>query len=301
MSIGVVVMAYGGPDKLDDVEPYLLDVRGGRATSQEVVHEVRERYRKIGGRSPILEQTREQAAAIENVLEQTCSGLFKVEVGMRHWHPFIPDVVGGMQRSGVDKFVGVVMAPHYSSMSIGAYERKLREAAGDASVVMIHSWGLLPSYLDAIAENVSKSITDNSRVLFTAHSLPERIVGAGDPYKDELLETVDALRERLPSLQCDFAFQSAGMSSEPWLGPDAGDVLRLWGAAGIKDVVVCAIGFVSEHVEILYDLDIELQDIANQIGVNMTRAPMIGANSAVMTELADLVLACAQQEDWIAS
>jgi protoporphyrin/coproporphyrin ferrochelatase len=304
MSIGVLVMAYGGPDTLDDVEPYLLDVRGGRATSHEIVEEVRERYRQIGGRSPILEQTREQAAVLQRALDQTRPGTFRTYVGMRHWHPFIHAVVDEMRAAGLARIIGVVMAPHYSDMSIGAYERKLRKSAEGMPVLMIRSWALLPGYLDAVAANVKRALQSidadvDTRVLFTAHSLPQRILEADDPYQNELLLTMTALRQRLPDVSCDFAYQSAAMTTEPWLGPDAGEVLTEWSTQGVRKVVVCAIGFVTEHVEILYDLDIELQKTAAQLGVQLVRAPMVGADEGTMTGVAKLIASCASAEGWL--
>ena len=301
MSIGVLVMAYGGPDKLDDVEPYLLDVRGGRATSPEIVEEVRERYRLIGGRSPILEQTNQQAAALQQALDRLVAFRFRTFVGMRHWTPFIGSVVEEMRKEGIKRVIGIVMAPHYSAMSIGAYERRLVESADGLEVAMVRSWGLLPGYLDALERNVRAALAqsgDQARVLLTAHSLPERILAQGDPYKTELLATVSALQERLPGVQIDFAFQSAAMTSEPWLGPDAGEVVREWAAQGTRDVVVCAIGFVTEHVEILYDLDIELQRTAAEVGVRLKRAAMVGADARMMAGLAELVRSAAAEKSW---
>lgn len=304
MSIGVLVMAYGGPDKLEDVEPYLLDVRGGRATSHEIIEDVTDRYRQIGGRSPILEQTREQAAVLQHTLEQLAPGRFRVFVGMRHWHPFIPAVVDEMRAAGITRILGVVMAPHYSDMSIGAYERKLRQAAADLQVSMIRSWALLPGYLAALAANTRAALEQvgadaHTRVLFTAHSLPQRILEQNDPYPTELQLTVDALRKRLPGVSCDFAYQSAAMTAEPWLGPDAGDVLKEWSRHGVQKVVVCAIGFVTEHVEILYDLDIELQKSAAAAGVRLVRAQMVGADAGALYDVGRICRATAMTEGWL--
>lgn len=303
MSIGVLVMAYGGPDQLEDVEPYLLDVRGGRATAPAIVEEVRERYRQIGGRSPILAQTNQQAAALQQALDRLVAFRFRTFVGMRHWTPYIGPVVERMRTEQIKRVVGIVMAPHYSGMSIGAYERKLVEAASGLAVAMVRSWGLLPGYLDALERNLRAALArvgadEATRVLLTAHSLPERILATGDPYKTELLDTVAALQQRLPALHLDFAFQSAAMTSEPWLGPDAGAVVREWAAAGVRRVVVCAIGFVTEHVEILYDLDIELQRTAGEVGIRLERAPMVGADPGMMDGLAELVRAAAAQKGW---
>src|SRR5512134_1890725 len=186
--IGLLVMAYGGPDNLDEVEPYLMDVRGYRATAPEIVHEVRERYREIGGRSPILQRTRAQADAIELALNQQGQS-FRAFVGMRHWRPFIQDTLAEMRAQGIERTVGLVMAPHYSRMSIQAYFNKIEEAKSGMQVARIHDWHLLPEYLDALAERVQdalerfpESVSAAVPVIFTAHSLPERILQWGDPY-----------------------------------------------------------------------------------------------------------------------
>ena len=176
--IAVVVMAYGGPGKLDDVEPYLLDVRGGRATSPQLVEEIRMRYARIGGRSPILELTRAQATAVG----RTLGDRFHVTVGMRHWHPYIKEAVDELRRAGYRRLVGIVMAPHYSSMSVGAYEKKLLEAAGDdVATALVRSWWEQPRFLDAVATHLTEALQRFSRprdvqVIFTAHSLPQRIL-----------------------------------------------------------------------------------------------------------------------------
>ena len=180
--IGLLVMAYGGPDNLEQVEPYLLDVRGYRATAPEIIHEVRERYREIGGRSPILERTQAQADALQSALNEQGPD-FRVFVGMRHWHPFIQDTLAEMRAQGIERTVGLVMAPHYSRMSIQAYFNKIEEANTGMQVARIHDWHLLPEYLDALAERVQaalerfpESVRADVPVIFTAHSLPERIL-----------------------------------------------------------------------------------------------------------------------------
>src|SRR5512142_1681648 len=196
--IGLLVMAYGGPDNLDEVEPYLLDVRGYRPTAPEIIHEVRERYREIGGRSPILEQTQEQAAALESALN-TNGGKFKAFVGMRHWHPYIKETLEEMQAQGIERAVGLVMAPQYSRMSIEAYFKKVDEAESSIEMAPIKDWHLLPGYIDALVSRVCDAlerlpveVRSQVPVIFSAHSLPERILEWKDPYPDQLRATVDA-------------------------------------------------------------------------------------------------------------
>jgi ferrochelatase len=315
MTIGVLVMAYGGPNSLDEVEPYLLDVRGHRPTAPDVVHEVRERYRAIGGRSPILERTRAQAAALEAALNS--DGLiFKVFVGMRHWHPYIKDALAQMTQAGLTRAVGLVMAPHYSRMSIGAYFKRVDEAGAPMEIARIERWPLLPGYLDALAERVRvalESFPADARtrastgvraavpVVFTAHSLPERILEWNDPYPDELRATVAALMERLgPHPPAgEFAYQSAALTPDPWLGPDAGDVIARLAAEGQRRLLIAPIGFVCEHVEILYDVDIVFKRQAASLGVQLERIEMLNTSPRMIAGLADLVRNKAREANWL--
>ena len=302
--IGVLVMAYGGPDNLEEVEPYLMDVRGYRTTAPEIVHEVRERYREIGGRSPILERTQAQADALQSVLNEHGYD-FRVFVGMRHWHPFIPDTLTAMREQGIDRTVGLVMAPHYSRMSIQAYFNKIEEAKSGMQVARIHDWHLLPEYLDALAERVHaalerfpESVRADVPVIFTAHSLPERILEWGDPYPLQLLATTEALKDRLGSRPYEFAYQSAAISNDPWLGPDASEVIEDYAAAGRRHILICPIGFVCEHVEILYDIDIVYQNLAKKLDVQLERIVMLNDSPKMIRGLAGLVRQSAQEAGW---
>jgi protoporphyrin/coproporphyrin ferrochelatase len=304
-TIGLLVMAYGGPSNLDDVEPYLMDVRGYRPTSPDVVHEVRERYRAIGGRSPILERTRAQANAIEAVLNEHKQD-FKVFVGMRHWHPFIKDTLAQMRAKGIERTVGLVMAPHYSRMSVEAYFKKIEEANSNMKVARIAYWHLLPEYLDALVvriqialERFPASVRADVPVIFTAHSLPERILEWGDPYPHQLHETAEALMQRLASRPYEFAYQSAAISPEPWLGPDASEVMERYTAEGYRHMLICPIGFVCEHVEILHDIDIVYQDLAKKLGVQLERIEMLNDSSKMIQGLARLVRQTAQEAGWL--
>jgi ferrochelatase len=302
--IGVLVMAYGGPDNLEEVEPYLMDVRGYRTTAPEIVHEVRERYREIGGRSPILERTQAQADALQSVLNEHGYD-FRVFVGMRHWHPFIPDTLTAMREQGIERTVGLVMAPHYSRMSIQAYFNKIEEAKSGMQVARIHDWHLLPEYLDALAERVHaalerfpESVRADVPVIFTAHSLPERILEWGDPYPLQLLATTEALKDRLGSRPYEFAYQSAAISNDPWLGPDASEVIEDYAAAGRRHILICPIGFVCEHVEILYDIDIVYQNLAKKLDVQLERIVMLNDSPKMIRGLAGLVRQSAQEAGW---
>ena len=303
--IGLLVMAYGGPDNIDEVEPYLLDVRGYRPTEPEIIHEVRERYREIGGRSPILEQTREQAAALETALNKTQQE-FKAFVGMRHWHPYIKDTLDKMQAQGIERTVGLVMAPHYSRMSIDAYYKKIAEAGSSLEIASIKDWHLLPGYIDALVSRVRTALErfptearSQVPVIFSAHSLPERILEWNDPYPEQLRETVDAVMQRLGDQPHDFAYQSAAISNEPWLGPDVSILIEQYAKQGQKNIVSCPIGFVCEHVEVLYDIDIVYQKLARSLGVRLERIEMVHTQPKMIAGLAELVRETAKEANWL--
>ena len=305
MSIGVLVMAYGGPNALEEVEPYLLDVRGYRPTAPAIIHEVRERYRLIGGRSPILEQTQAQADALQVALDID-GHEFKTYVGMRHWHPYIKDTLAQMQAVSLERAIGLVMAPHYSRLSIGAYFKKIEEAESPIEVARIVRWHMLPGYLDALSDRVQaallkfpEAVRAEVPIIFSAHSLPQRILDWSDPYPDELLETVSGIMQRLGPQPHEFAFQSAAISNEPWLGPDVGAVLDRLAREGHTHVLIAPIGFVVEHVEILYDIDVVYQQQAQALGLHLERIEMLNTAPAMMTGLAGLVRKTAREMDWL--
>ena len=303
--IGLLVMAYGGPNNLDEVEPYLMDVRGYRPTSPDIVHEVRERYREIGGRSPILERTWSQAHALESALN-TEGQEFKAFVGMRHWHPFIKDTLAEMCSQGIEQTVGLVMAPHYSRMSIEAYFKNVEQAESPMQVARINDWHLLPEYLNALAKRVQSTlerfpevVRAEVPVIFTAHSLPERILEWDDPYPQQLRETVEAVMKILGPHPHEFAFQSAAISTDPWLGPDASELINRFADEGKRNILICPIGFVCEHVEILYDIDIVYQTLAKTLDIRLERIDMLNDEPEMIAGLAGLVRKAAQESNWL--
>ncbi len=302
--IGLLVMAYGGPNNIDEVEPYLLDVRGYRPTAPEIIHEVRERYREIGGRSPILEQTQAQAAALESALNMSGKD-FKAFVGMRHWNPYIKDTLEEMRNQGIERAVGLVMAPHYSRMSIGAYYKKIEEINSPIEFARIEDWHLQPGYLNALANRVRAAlerfpadVRSQVPVIFSAHSLPERILEWNDPYPTQLRATVDAVMQRLGNQPYDFAFQSAAISNEPWLGPDVSEAIKRFAAQGQKNLISCPIGFVCEHVEVLYDIDIVFQKLAKSLDVHLERIEMVHTAPEMVVGLAQLIREKAKESGW---
>jgi len=298
--IPVLLMAYGGPENLSEVEPYLLDVRGGRPTKPELVEEIRGRYARIGGRSPLRELTEAQGAGLARAL----GSRFPTFVGMRHWHPYIKETVDRIVGAGHRRLVGIVMAPHFSGMSIGAYEKKLLEAAdGRLETTLVRRWGQHPRFLDAVAGRVRAARgrfgePDKVQVIFTAHSLPERILANGDPYPEELRSSAAAVASRVGLRAWHFAFQSAGATPEPWLGPDAGTVIEQLAGAGHNALLIVPIGFVCDHVEILYDVDVEYRDLARRLGVRLERTESLNADAALIATLEALVHEAATAKGW---
>jgi ferrochelatase len=301
-AVAVLLMAYGGPESLDEVEPYLRDVRGGRATAPEFVREIRQRYARIGGRSPIRELTEAQAAGVRQALAQ--DGPLAVYVGMRHWHPYIRDVVEQIVVDGHRRLVGIVLAPHYSAMSVGAYEKQLLEAAaGRLDAALVPRWGDHPKFLDAVAGRVAQALrrfpTPGAvQVLFTAHSLPERILATGDRYPDELRASAAAVAQRVGLASWRVAFQSAGATAEPWLGPEAGAVMTELAGQGHRAFLIVPIGFVCDHVEILYDVDVVYRELAGRLGVQLERTASLNDDPLLVSALAEMARNTAAARGW---
>jgi len=274
-------MAYGSPARAEDIRPYLEDIREGRPVSDAAVEELTERYRRIGGRSPLDDATEAQRAALEREL-----GL-PVLVGMKHWQPRIAEAVGQALAGGADTIVGLVLAPHYSRLSVQGYRERLEAALqGRAELLFIDSWHTHEPYLEVLATRVRGS---DAHVVFTAHSLPARIIDEGDPYRDQLLETSRLIAERAGLRSWSFAFQSASPTGEPWLGPDILDELDALHGKGVERVLVCPIGFVSDHLEILWDLDVEARERSAELGLEFDRIRSLNDDPAFVRGLADLV------------
>ena len=300
--IAVLLMAMGGPDRLENVEPYLLDVRGGRPTPPELVEEIRERYRATGGKSPVLDITRELAGKLEASLNRPGLPPFRVFVGLRHWHPFIAEAWADVVAYAPDRALGICMAPQYSAMTVGKYLEKLADArtdvgGGEIPLAAVKSWATHPALVAGLAERVSDALgrfPPEERpavpVLFTAHSLPERILRDGDPYPDEVRATMEAVIARLPAGQpTTFAYQSQGRSPEPWLGPEVEPTLDALAGDGVPGVVIAPIGFLSDHVETLYDIDIEFRARAEKLGLRLERMAMLNDSDTLADTLAQLV------------
>ena len=284
--IGVLLTAYGGPDSLDDVEPYLLDVRGGRPTPPPMLHEIRDRYALIGGRSPLRHWTERAAAALTARLGEG----YRVAVGMRHWHPYIAASVQALADTGVERLLVVPMSPYYARMSVGAYTDKVSQALRPGMTARIaRSWHLQPDLVRGFAESLQQGHIDDAPVLFTAHSLPARIREARDPYPDQLLETAAAVAHAAGVTDWHFAYQSPGRTGEAWLGPFAEEVVDGLHNAGARAVTVAPIGFLCDHVEILYDVDIALKAHADKLGMQLARTPSLNDGEALVAALAAVV------------
>jgi ferrochelatase len=316
----VLLMAYGGPATLSEVEPFLLDVRGGRETPEHLVEEVKARYREIGGGSPILELTRDQARALEVALNGgEGAGEWRVFVGMRHWHPYIREVVGEIAAGGFDELVALCLTPQESRMSVGAYFRALEEAleevraadGGAPMVVPVRSWHDHPGFLDAVAARVLAAMRrfgaderPGLQVVFTAHSLPESILSEGDPYDAQVRETAGLVAERVEReigepLAWHVAYQSAGARAVAWIGPSLDDTLDRLAREGHGQVLVAPVGFVSDHVEILFDLDIEAKARAAGLRMHLERTESLNDSPGFIEALADVVrMAAAQPPGW---
>ncbi|MBA2474397.1 MAG: ferrochelatase [Actinobacteria bacterium] len=276
-------MAYGSPERLEDVPAYYADIRGGRPIRPELLEDLVERYRRLGieDGSPLNAVTEEARAALEREL-----GL-PVYTGMRHWTPRIAEAAARALDGGAERVVGLVLAPHYSRMSIGRYRALLEEAlAGRAELRFIESWGADPGFVDLLAERIRGT---GAHVVFTAHSLPARIVDEGDPYRDQLLETARLVSARAGVTDWSFSFQSESPTGEPWLGPDILDHLTALHGRGVTDVLLCPVGFVADHLEIRWDLDTEARERAAELGLRLERIELPNAEPAFIAVLARLV------------
>jgi ferrochelatase len=279
--VAVVVMAYGSPPRIEDVGAYLQDIRGGRQPSDAAVAELTARYRGIGGRSPLEEITEAQRAGLERALG------VPVHVGMKHWTPRIAEAAERALAGGTRRVVGVALAPHYSRLSIGGYRSRLEEAlAGRAELEFVDSWHDHQPFITVLADRVRGT---DAHVVFTAHSLPERILAEGDPYLDQLLSTSRAVAGLAGVERWSFAFQSASATGEPWLGPDILDELATLRAEGVERVLVAPVGFVSDHLEILWDLDVDARRRAGELGLEFARIASMNADPAFIAALADLI------------
>jgi ferrochelatase len=278
-------MAYGSPERLEDVPAYYADIRGGRPVTPELLEELTERYRRVGieDSNPLNEITEQTRAALEAELG------IPVHTGMKHWTPRIAEAAQAALATGADRIAGLVLAPHYSRLSIGGYRQQLEEGlAGRAELAFVESWHKEPGFVELIARRV-ETRRASSHVVFTAHSLPARILDEGDPYQDQLLETSTAIAQAAGLREWSFSYQSESPSGEPWLQPDILDHLATLREQGVEDVLLCPVGFVADHLEIRWDLDTEAAERARQLGLRLDRIEMPNADPAFIRVLAAIV------------
>ncbi len=290
-------MAYGTPSSMEEIEPYLTDIKRGHKPALDAVEDLKSRYRRIGGRSPLLDITRAQASALKQKLDSKDLET-QVYIGMKHWHPYIREVVPQIVNDGFERIIALVLAPHYSQMSIGGYKQALEEAAahsGRLNVNFVESWYDHPLFHRALQEKIQIALNQFSKsekveLLFTAHSLPERILQANDPYPTQLQSSCQLVANLLQRKDWSFAYQSAGQTKEKWLGPDLMDFLReLVHRRNLTDVLVVPIGFVTDHLEILFDIDVEAQEFARSNGLKLERTESLNSNPTFISALADII------------
>lgn len=298
LSSAVLLLAYGSPEKAEDVEAYFTHIRGGCTPSPESVRNLRERYESVGGKTPLREITETAAKLLQAELKARGQDL-QVFVGMKHWHPYISDSIEKMLALGITNVVAIAQAPHFSRMSIGAYREAVQKAANGSplNVVFVEQWHDHPGFIDLIANRVTEALRqfapeggEQIEVVFSAHSLPERIRSWDDPYERQLLESCQLIAERAALANWHFAWQSAGQTGEPWLGPDLGEYLQVLSRKGVRKVLSVPVGFVAEHLEVLYDIDIEAQERARSLGIRLMRTQMPNATPDFVNLLADIAV-----------
>jgi protoporphyrin/coproporphyrin ferrochelatase len=298
----VLLMSYGSPRSRDEIEPYFTDIRGGRPPSPEALKKLIDRYDRIG-MSPLNQITLRQAEQMAEVLDVESPGRFKVFVGMKHWHPFIKDAVRQISDQGFHDLIGLVLAPHFSRKSIGEYENRItrvsRELNFGLDISMVASWYDHPSFVRLVADNLRSTLADwdpddpQTKVFFTAHSIPASIVAEGDPYASQLTDSARLYARAANISRYDISWQSASHTGEPWLGPDILEALAAFHSSGGKRVVVAPVGFVADHLEVLFDVDVECRELAEELGLELRRIPSPNDDPRFTRALAEIVMSYA--------
>jgi ferrochelatase len=301
MTIGVLVMAHGTPSSPDGIEAFYTRIRRGSPPTPELLEDLTRRYLAIGGVSPLTERTTAQVVGLRAALERDAPGEFDVRFGSKFEPPLLEEAAASFRDEGFTTVVGIVLAPHSSSMSTEQYMSRARAALGDdTEFVSIGAWYEAPGFLDLIAQRVNEALATipperrgTTEVIFSAHSLPQRVVEQGDTYAEQLRESAEVAAKKAHLVSFDVAWQSAGRTPDPWLGPDILVALREKRAQGFTDVVSCPIGFVSDHLEVLFDIDIEAQGVADEIGLNLVRTASLNDDPTFMSILAHIVRSAA--------
>ncbi|EUJ20960.1 ferrochelatase [Listeria aquatica FSL S10-1188] len=301
-TVGLLVMAYGTPYKDEDIERYYTDIRHGKKPTEEMIADLRSRYHAIGGLSPLAKITEEQAYGLERTLNEAQSDVkFKAYIGLKHIEPFIEDAVKEMYQDGIEEAVSIVLAPHYSSFSVASYNKRAQEeseAIGGPKIISINDWYKNPLFIkmwadriDQTAEEIPENELEDTVLVVSAHSLPEKIKQFGDPYPDQLKETAELIFKEVKVPHYALGWQSEGKTGEPWLGPDVQDLTRdLYDKHHYKHFIYAPVGFVAEHLEVLYDNDYECKVVTDEIGASYHRPKMPNADPEFLNVLKSVVL-----------
>ncbi|HAK1619954.1 TPA: ferrochelatase [Listeria monocytogenes] len=299
--VGLLVMAYGTPYKDEDIERYYTDIRHGHKPSEEMISDLRGRYHAIGGLSPLAKITEAQAYGLEKALNDSQDEVeFKAYIGLKHIEPFIEDAVEAMHKDGIEEAISIVLAPHYSSFSVEAYNKRAKDAAdklGGPSIKAINDWYKQPKFIQMWADRINETAKQipadellDTVLIVSAHSLPEKIKQHNDPYPDQLQETADFIFEKVVVPHYALGWQSEGKTGEPWLGPDVQDLTReLYGQEKYKHFIYTPVGFVAEHLEVLYDNDYECKVVTDEVGAAYHRPPMPNADPEFLEVLRTVV------------
>ncbi len=299
--IGLLVMAYGTPYKEEDIEPYYTHIRHGRKPSEEALQDLKDRYNAIGGISPLARITEEQANAItEKLNDMQDTYEFELFIGLRHIHPFIEDAVAEMDEKGITEAVTLVLAPHYSTFSIKGYNSRAKESADQYGIKLysVEDWYDAPGFIEFWVNNIKETYATMSEeerkkavLIVSAHSLPEKILQDNDPYPEQLAETARLIAKGAGITQYEIGWQSEGNTPDPWLGPDVQDLTRdLHAEKGYESFVYTPVGFVSDHLEVLYDNDYECKVVCDEVGANYYRPKMPNTDPLFIETLAKVVL-----------
>ncbi|PYF05996.1 ferrochelatase [Ureibacillus chungkukjangi] len=299
---GLLVMAYGTPYKEEDIERYYTHIRHGRKPSEEHLEDLKARYKAIGGISPLAEMTKKQAQALEARLNEVQDEVeYKLYIGLKHIDPFVEDAVEAMVNDGIEEAVSIVLAPHFSTFSIKSYNGRAQEAieklGSNMTLTSVESWYYEPKFIEYWKEAVNAAFADMSNeerekacLIVSNHSLPEKIKEAGDPYEEQLIETARLIQEATGVENVVVGWQSAGQTPEPWLGPDVQDLTReLYEQKGFRSFVYVPVGFVTEHLEVLYDNDYECKVVCDELGANYRRPPMPNTHPLFIDAMVDAI------------
>lgn len=299
--VGLLVMAYGTPYKDEDIERYYTDIRHGHKPSEEMIADLRGRYHAIGGLSPLAKITEAQAYGLEKALNESQDEVeFKAYIGLKHIEPFIEDAVEAMHKDGIEEAISIVLAPHYSSFSVEAYNKRAKDAndkLGGLRIKAINDWYKQPKFIQMWADRINETAKQipadellDTVLIVSAHSLPEKIKQHNDPYPDQLQETADFIFEKVVVPHYALGWQSEGKTGEPWLGPDVQDLTReLYGREKYKHFIYTPVGFVAEHLEVLYDNDYECKVVTDEVGATYHRPPMPNSDPEFLEVLRTVV------------